>query len=139
LSPTVLSLRELRAQGWRVAVCERWIARLGIKQDVWGFADLLCVHPKARRFLLVQTTTISHLAARIAKAKAKDELRDWLTAGGFFECHGWTKIAGSWRCKRVAVQLGDLGALAEVVTERPPRRRRKDRFQAPLLLFAAAE
>jgi hypothetical protein len=44
-----------------------------------------------------------HVANRLAKAKARPELRSWLAAGAI-EVHGWTKRGGKWRVKRVAVE-----------------------------------
>jgi hypothetical protein len=69
--------------------------------------------------LIVQGTTIDHVAGRLAKARARPELAGWLQVRGAFEVHGWTRRGGRWYCKRVTVRPEDL---AGVVITAPPRR-----------------
>jgi hypothetical protein len=122
---------------------ERFIAGAGehgqgIRRDWGGFGDVLAVHPKRRAILLVQASTLGHLPERLAKAKGRPELAIWLTAGGAFEVHGWVLRNGRWACKRVAVELKDLGELADVVLSLVPRKRRRSRLQ-PGDLFAGLD
>lgn len=124
MSPTARSLALLRKAGFLPAVVERWIPGANVRADLWHFGDVLAVHAASRAFVIVQVTTLGHLAARLAKARARPELGTWLAAGGQFEVHGWTLRNGRWACKRVAVRAGDLEAVAIAL---PPRQRRKPR------------
>jgi hypothetical protein len=103
-------------------VVERWLPHAHVRRDLFGFADVLAVHPRDRLFLLVQATTVDHVAGRLTKAKARPELAAWLRAGGAFEVQGWTRKEKRWHCKRVAVRAEDLAA---VVLAAPPHRRRR--------------
>jgi hypothetical protein len=119
-SPTARTLALLRRRGFIAAPVERWLPGAGVRADVWGFGDVLAAQPRERVLLLVQATTLGHLAARLAKARARPELRAWLRAGGAFEAWGWCQRGGRWQVKVVAVRADDL---AGVVVEAPPRRR----------------
>jgi hypothetical protein len=120
----------LRRAGYLAAVVESWIPRANVRRDLFGFADVLAVHPRDRLFLLVQVTTAGHLAHRLAKAKIRPELAVWLRAGGGFEVHGWVQRGGRWRLRRVEVRGQDL---ADVLLSAPrPRRARKGQRQREL-------
>jgi hypothetical protein len=121
-SPTSLSLRLLRQSGYTCDITERWLPKIDRRRDLFGFADLIGVHPIRREIVLVQTTTRPNLGARLTKAKALLTLGVWLRAGGLVEFHGWEQRNGRWTVKRVAVQSEDL---ADVVLSAPPRRRRR--------------
>ena len=82
MSPTARSLAILRRAGFIAATVEKWLPHAGVRQDLWGFADVLAVHPRDGVILLVQATTVAHVAARLAKARRRPELRAWLRAGG---------------------------------------------------------
>jgi hypothetical protein len=135
MTPTARTLTYLRHAGFLAAVVESWVPHANLRRDLFGFADVLAVHPRDGLFLLVQTTTAGHLAHRLAKAKGRPELVAWLRAGGRFEVHGWAERAGRWEVRRVEVRGEDL---ADVVLCAPPRRRpRKGERQRGL--FDAAE
>jgi hypothetical protein len=119
-TPTGRTLDLLRKQGFLADVVERWLPRVERHRDLFGFADVLAVHPRDRFFMLVQVTTAGHLAHRLAKAKRRPELASWLRAGGRFEVHGWELRAGRWQMRRVEVRGEDL---ADVVLFAPRSRR----------------
>ena len=131
-SPTARSLAFLRRAGFIACVVERWIPHAGVRSDAFTFGDVLAAHPGERVVLLVQATTIDHVAHRLAKAKSKPELAAWLRAGGAFEVHGWVCRGGRWQVKRVAVRAEDSG---DVVIEAPQRRRRLRRGERQAGLF----
>jgi hypothetical protein len=110
----------LRGRGYLVGVVERWIALAGVRRNLFGFADILAVHVRDRAFLIVQATTVAHVADRLDQARARPELAAWLRAGGAFEAWGWRQSGRSWRVKVAAVRAEDLAA---VVVEAPPVRR----------------
>jgi hypothetical protein len=122
----------LRREGFIAAPVERWLPAVNRRADVWGFGDLLAASPAGRVILIVQTTTVDHVAARRAKARARPELAVWLQAGGAFEVHGWCLRAGRWHVRRVAVRPEDLAA---VEVQAPPRRHRQRKGERQGELF----
>jgi hypothetical protein len=140
MSPTARSLNILRRDGFLADVVERFIAGAGehgqgIRRD-WGhFGDILACHPGRREILLVQATTASNTAARLAKSKGRPELAVWLQAGGRFEVHSWGLVDGRWEVKIVGVESNDMGELADVVLRHHPKKKRRSRWP-PGNLFA---
>jgi hypothetical protein len=89
-SPTQRTLKLLRKCGYLCAVVEKWNAHAGIRQDLFGFADIIAVHRfREPRMLLIQATGHTNVAGRLAKVKPMLPLRIWLGAGGAFEVWGW--------------------------------------------------
>jgi hypothetical protein len=125
VTPTARSLAYLRQRGYLAAVVEHWLPRLKIRRDLFGFGDLLAVHPRDRLIVLVQVTTADHIAHRLAKARARPELAAWLKAGGRFEVHGWAKRGGKWAVRIVNVAGEDLEPVD--LTPRPRRGRGRQR------------
>lgn len=84
------SLRHLRDQGYLVAVVEHWNPHARIRQDLFGWIDLLAV--KDGETLAVQTTA-SAVAARIQKITDSETLPAVRKAGWRILVHGWRKNA----------------------------------------------
>jgi hypothetical protein len=136
MTPTARTLNLLRREAFLVAVVESRVPHVGVRRDLWHFADVLAVHPRDGLFLLVQVTTAAHVAHRLAKAKSRPELAVWLRAGGRFEVHGWWDRGGRWAVRGVEVKGEDL---ADVVLAAPrPRRARKGERQLGLFDGAGA-
>lgn len=111
-SPTQRSLAWLRSREYQAAVVERWNQFAKVRQDLFGFIDLLAI--RDGEILAVQATA-SGVAARIDKIVAEPRSRHWLNAGGLIEVHGWSKkgAAGkrkTYQIRRVRVYL-DCGAI----------------------------
>lgn len=88
-SPTQRSLKRLRDDGYRAEVTEKWNQWAKVRQDLFGFVDILAV--KAGTTLGVQTTSYSNMGARIKKILASDAYPDLIAAGWKIICHGWKK------------------------------------------------
>src|SRR6266496_194493 len=108
MTPTARSLRLLRQQGHVADVVERWLPRIARKRDLFGFGDIVAVHPALPGALIVQATSRPHVADRLTKARSRPELAVWLRAGGRFEVWGWFKNNGRWKVHRVEVQAENL-------------------------------
>ncbi len=109
MTPTSRTLKELRSNGWTCQTVEQWIPRLHVRRDLWGVGDVLAMREDSP-VLLVQCTSGSNVAARIAKAKAEPRLRTWLRCGQRFEVWGWSKCGKAgrqkrWTCRKVPVTL----------------------------------
>lgn len=105
MSPTQRSLKKLRAEGWLVAVVERWNPYARIRQDLFGFIDLLAI--RGNETLAVQTTSGSNVSARLEKIRATQAAALWLESSSRrITVHGWTKRGARgkrklWECREV--------------------------------------
>lgn len=99
-SPTQRSLAMLRNEGYECAIVEKWNPHAKIRQDLFGFIDILAMQCYARGLVGVQTTTQTNMPARMRKALASPHLKAWLTSGNIFWVHGWSKKGGRFQVKR---------------------------------------
>ena len=94
-SPTHLTLKHLRAEGWPlVEVTEKWNPHARIRQDLFGFVDVLAVGPQG--VLAVQTTSVDHVSHRVAKIADHPNVAAVREAGIAIHVHGWAKKSGRW-------------------------------------------
>ena len=93
MSPTQRTLQRIRKEGWPlVAVVERWNPHAMIRQDLYGFIDILAVCPR-RGILAVQATSGSNVVSRVDKIASHENARPWLeTPGCRIEVWGWRKL-----------------------------------------------
>ena len=101
-SPTTRSLAHLRERGYVVAVVERWNPYARIRQDLFGFGDLLALGDD--EVIIVQTTSSANMAARIAKITEHPNLPAVRRAGIRIVVHGWRKSsAGTWTLRETDI------------------------------------
>lgn len=104
----------LRAEGWLVAVVEKWNVHAKVRQNLFGFADLLAI--KDGTTLAVQTTSGSNMSHRIHKITANVAATLWLRSPyRQIVVHGWRKCGARgkrkiWQCKVVSVHSIDGSA-----------------------------
>ena len=114
ITPTQRSLKKFRDEGWLVAVVERWNPYARIRQDLFGFVDLLAI--KGDVTLAVQTTSGSNVAARIHKIATVQAAALWLESRNRkIVLHGWRKCGARgkrklWECRIVDLTLDALAA-----------------------------
>lgn len=89
ISPAQRSLKYLRDKGYTVAITEKWNPHARVRQDLFGFVDLLAV--RDGQTLAVQTTSASNLADRRKKVIEHENLPILLSAGWQVVIHGWRK------------------------------------------------
>ena len=68
-SPTQRALADLRSAGFLVHIAERWNPFAKIRQDAFGFADLIAID-KEGSVTFVQVTSAANVAARRDKVAA---------------------------------------------------------------------
>lgn len=107
MSPTQLSLKKLRAENWTCCITEKWNRFARVRQDAFGFGDLLCCSP-SMGIMLVQTTTTGNFNKRVDKVKAEPKAAIWLASGGRILVHGWSKKGPrgkrkTWQCRYLEV------------------------------------
>ena len=88
-SPTQRTLKALRDEGYLTEVVERWNPHANIRQDLFGWIDIIAIKP--REILAVQATSFSNHAARVSKLKLErqEQVQEWLDAGGLAEVWSW--------------------------------------------------
>lgn len=111
MSPTQRSLKKLRGEGWLVHITERWNPFAKIRQDMFGFIDLLAIRGDVT--LAVQTTSGSNVAARVEKIRSLQSHAVWLESPNRkIVVHGWRKVGPrgkrkTWECREVCVGAGN--------------------------------
>jgi hypothetical protein len=95
MTPTKLTLRHLRDAGWPlVEVVEHWNPHARVRNDLFGFVDVLAVRPGET--LAVQTTTAANVSARVRKIADHSNIAALREAGWAIEVWGWKKVSGRW-------------------------------------------
>lgn len=110
--PGARTLQELRKQQVPCGVVERYIPQAKIRQDLFGFIDIIAI--RENKIVGIQATTSSNVSSRIAKILESPEIPiQWFRAGGEIEVWGWGKYkvkrggkAIRWRCRKIRFYLG---------------------------------
>lgn len=90
--PTQRTLAYLRERGYHCYIAEHYNAFAKIRRDLFGWIDIVALHPDKKGVLGVQCTSGANLAARIAKAEALPAYSLWLNCGNAAEFFGWRKL-----------------------------------------------
>jgi hypothetical protein len=112
-SPTQRSLKLLRDAGYHAAITEHWNQYARIRQDLFGFCDIVAFKASGP-VLLVQTTTQSNQSARVAKIVGNDIARAWMAGENRgIIVHGWRKVGAKgsrklWECRVVQITAADF-------------------------------
>jgi hypothetical protein len=107
-SPTKLSLEKMRKDGYVCQVVEKWNPFARVRQDLFGFIDILCIHDEKGIIVGVQSTTTGHANERVVKIRNEPRALIWLRARGKIVVHGWKKggkrseAPGKWICTVVS-------------------------------------
>lgn len=119
MSPTERTKAKLKSEGWPlIAVVEHWNPFAHIRQDLFGFIDVLAV--RDNEILAVQTTTGGNVAARIQKIAGNSACRIWLDSPSRrIEVHGWAKRGGRgkrklWTCRVIEMKWSPVIGLSLV-------------------------
>lgn len=115
-SPTSRSLAECKRRGWPCAITERWNAWAKIRQDLFGFIDVLALDTwrglrteeialNDGRILGIQACAGASHAAREAKIEASPNIRPWIEAGGRCEVWSWSKRGARGKVKRWTLRI----------------------------------
>lgn len=100
MSPTQRTLAEMRSRGYTAQVVEKWNPWAKIRQDLFGFIDVLCVGNGET--VAVQCTSGSNVASRVKKIADSDDMPTIRKAGWRILVHGWRKDAkGKWVLREV--------------------------------------
>lgn len=97
-SPTQLTLRKLREDGYHAQVVEVWNPYARIRQDLFGFVDVLAV--RGTETLAVQATSVANVPSRVRKIGDSPLIGPVREAGWSVHVWGWAKVKGRWVLKR---------------------------------------
>jgi hypothetical protein len=100
-SPTQLTLRDLRADGWLAEVVERWVPGANVRRDLFGGFDIIAI--KDGTTCAVQCTTDAHVAERVRKIGDLPHIGIIREADWQLEVWGWRKVKGRWTARKVDV------------------------------------
>lgn len=112
MSPTARSLKLLRERGYFCQVVEKWNAFARIRQDLFGFIDVLAM--KGNELLAVQSTSDGNVLARVHKILSSPLAPVWLeSASRRLVVQGWAKrgLRGKrkkWECREVEIFKEDF-------------------------------
>lgn len=98
MSPTQRTVAHLKSLGYLPAIVEKWNPYARVRQDLWGWADVLAI--REGEVLAVQATS-SGVAARVRKIQESKTVAVVRKAGVRIEVHGWTKRANGRYALRV--------------------------------------
>ena len=92
MTPTQRTLRTLREAGYTAVVVERWNPHARVRQDLWGWADILAYDQN--EIIAIQVCTATDLSRRRQKLLQNPHLRTWLQ-------HPTRRAEiWAWRCKK---------------------------------------
>jgi len=101
-SPTARSLEHLRKLGYIADVTERWIPKINVRKDLFGFIDILAINDT--EVLAVQATgeqNSGNVSTRVLKI-AEHENYPKVCKHMRIVVHGWRKnAAGKWTLREV--------------------------------------
>jgi hypothetical protein len=109
-SPTQRTLKLCRDTGWTVQVVEKWNPFAKIRQDLFGFIDLVAMN--GANIIGIQATSGANVSSRVDKIKENPKSAEWLRSGGRLIVHGWRKLksSGRWECREIEITLEMLSA-----------------------------
>lgn len=103
ISPTQNSLKRIKTDGWTtVAIVEFWNPFARVRQDLFGFIDILAINDDGE-VLAVQTTSYTNISARVKKIAENKNIGRVRKANWRIEVHGWRKVKNRWEVKVVDV------------------------------------
>jgi hypothetical protein len=99
ISPTALTLRALRRDGYTAGVVEHWNPHARVRNDLFGVIDVLAL--KGAETLAVQATSDSNVSARVRKIAESEHIAAIREAGWAVHVWGWKKDGTRWVCRKV--------------------------------------
>jgi len=97
MSPLQRSLKLLRDRGYTVAIVEHWNPFAKVRQDLFGFIDLLCI--KKGEVVGVQVTHLKGWHPHVAKIKEGKHYKAVTSSGITIMLHGWRRLKYGWQVK----------------------------------------
>ena len=80
-SPSAVLMKQLKAEGWTAGVVEHWNSFAHVRQDLFGFIDIIACHPGSKRIVGFQVTSYANMSARLQKIRDSPHLTSCLRSG----------------------------------------------------------
>ena len=111
VSPTKRALAELRKLGFTCAIVERWNQWAKIRQDLFGFCDILYLTGSS--IVALQVTSAANRSARRNKILAEPRALAWVKSGGLIELWSVAKQGArgskkAWVIRKEEIVEGDF-------------------------------
>ena len=96
MTPTQRTLKALRDRGAICGIVERfnqYAGQYGIRQDLFGFIDIIAIEPALKQITGVQSTgSAFSMHLHMILVERKEPAMQWLISGGRIELWGWRKL-----------------------------------------------
>ena len=99
MSPTQLSLKWLREQGYLAETVEKWIPGANIRKDLWGWCDIVAI--RDGETVAVQCTSWDNISSRVRKIAESETICAVRKANWTVWVVGWKKKDNRWVHKLV--------------------------------------
>lgn len=123
MSPTQRSLKLMRSRGYTAAVTERWNPHAKIRQDLFGFIDIVAVSPDVHGVTAVQACGSGGMSSHRKKIAGIEAARVWLRSGNHLLVQEWVRrppLKGKARLRielrEHLVTMDELGPVEQVST-----------------------
>ena len=111
MSPMQLTKQLLKSEGWTFDVTERWNSFAHIRQDLFGFGDLIGVKQEELGATIFQVTTGDHHAERVKKIRANENAGQWLKSGNRIKVISWREKRAPGRRTKFTSRVEEIRAL----------------------------
>lgn len=82
----------LKERGYTCCIAEHYNAFAHVRKDLFGWIDIVALHPNVQGVTGIQCTTGSNISARIHKAEALKGYGLWIAQGNVAMFMGWRKL-----------------------------------------------
>jgi hypothetical protein len=122
-SPLSKTKQTLEEQGWKTWIVEVFNHWVGVRQDMFGFIDLVAIKPGLgpnMGIVGVQVTSHAHRADHLKKILSTDSAKTWLMSGGRIWLITWGKHkprgekVPRWDMATMELTLSDFAATSSV-------------------------
>ena len=86
------TLNQLRDEGYEAEVVERFNFFTKRKNDLFGFIDIVAIHPDKKGVLAVQFTNYANFGNHVTKIRSIPEHDIWLRAGNEIQVWGYKPV-----------------------------------------------
>lgn len=106
MSPTQRTLAYLRKRGFECGVTEKYNRFAKVRQDLFGFIDIVCIPIQAQGIIAVQTTSNVNHTTRVKKIQAEPRAKKLIERGNTVVVISWRKVLGRWkpRVERITLE-----------------------------------
>ena len=115
MSPTQRTLDYFRKLGCVAAVLEKWNPHVKVRQDFFGFGDIMVTDPRLNMCIMVQCCAAGDISKRQKKILSEHRARDWLCVPNHsITLVGWAKRGPRGKRKRLEATVRSWLSVEEI-------------------------